>query len=181
VLRQRTVLEERMYWLKRAAEAMKEVVAPPELEDVQSLKQQLHQQAVLAAQLRQSCETSKTLAVLVEPPQTENVQPLSGLIRQLQSVRDGLKQVEQRAGAMTRLVDPPQLFDDAPLRSVVGMMNDLVQRKGKAEQGLLALEQEMADFEAALKARLNDMGCCPTCGGELDAEEFLAGGCSHGT
>ncbi|WP_147819647.1 AAA family ATPase [Salidesulfovibrio onnuriiensis] len=179
LISQRAALEQRMYWLRRGAKAMEGVIPPPELQDVRQLGSILDQQAMLAGQQAQAQGVAGTLQGLAEPPRAEPLQPLAELLRELQSVAEALNRAGERGTVLEPVAAPPELFDDAPLRSAAAAMDDMLRRREQAQQGLQSLEREMDEFEAALKERLERLGCCPTCGGVLDAEAFLAKGGSH--
>lgn len=176
---ERSALEERMYWLRRGAEAMQALAEPPHIHDVQPLKKTLEDQARLERHLRQAGAVADALQGLAAPPQLDNVHSVGELASSLQSVADDVEQARRRAATLGALAEPPGLYDDSALKAAAHTMHELLQRRQQAQLGVLSLEQEMNDFETELKARLQDMGCCPTCGGDLDADDFLAGGCRH--
>lgn len=179
LLQQRAALEKQMERLQEITSVLDAITPPPEMNEIRTLQELLKQQVLLGRHLAVARKSSRALSELSEPPVMADVSSLKTAAHGLQRVAADLDKARERATLMEGLNGPPELFDEVPLRSCSMSLARLGKRSAEARQELERVEQEMEMFRSSLEEQLSRLGRCPTCGGELDSEEFLTRGCTH--
>jgi exonuclease SbcC len=163
--------------LKAGAEFLGGLQAPPDLFPVQKLEADLARQNQLSFAEKNQSVRRKVLEPLVSPPQMEDLSVLSTIISNVNlscSLRD---KILHRSEVLKPLVDPPELQDLKPLMQVMNNLNSLGNAQVDAQKDLSKLEQSETELKQQIEERLAEIGNCPLCGGELDAQKLI--GDSH--
>jgi exonuclease SbcC len=145
------------------------------------------------AELSRRCERLRALAValiraraqvkaclgLASPPELFSVARLDALRVGLTTARTATRQAETRSRQLGAVAAPPALGDPAPLAKLCVALREVADRRATASAELAAKTQALEAMEAAVAERLEAIGACPLCGGQLDARSFLHTGCGR--
>ncbi len=146
---------------------------PPELFPVQHLEGDISRQQQLFAAGR--CQSSKrnVLSPLSLPPELEDVSMLSATISNVIRNRAFLDNISRRAAVVAPLAAPPELFDPSPLMQMLGNISSLKRAEQEVRTRISDLRHAEAELKLRIEQRLSEIGNCPLCGSELEAEKLI--------
>lgn len=125
-------------------------------------------------------ETERDISVgLVAPPVTENTTQLSELITNIITARYRRDRQDRRHNVLQMIVEPPEVQPDKHLVALLADIRDVTQRKGEAESVLNGLENQLQSMKETIARHVEAVGCCPTCGADINTEAFLDRRCRH--
>ncbi|WP_432738444.1 AAA family ATPase [Maridesulfovibrio sp. FT414] len=157
-----------------------ELQTPPELFPVQRLEADMsHRKRLSRAKTLQS-ERASVLASLQSPPELTDISALSGAVSEISRFRFYRSGIGRRADALAPLAAPPELFDALPLIQLQGSINSLCRARMEAQSRLAELESAGEQLQLRIEQRLSEIGNCPLCGGELEADRMIGEG-GHGS
>jgi len=153
--------------------ALAHLAPSPELADAPALKRTASALAQARTALGRARSKVRALAELSPPPQAFPVAALAGLVAERRSLADKAARLAAIQTAHARLGLPPAPQDAAPLADLLARVRTLRDRRDAAAAALAARETRLEALHAAIEARLDEVGMCPLCGGELHPETFL--------
>ena len=159
--------------LKVRSESLGGLQGPPELFPVQHLEAELarHNQLFIAEEKQK--ERRKVLEPLESPPQLEDLSALSATIHNLTRSHALRDNVSDRAAVLAPLAGPPELHDFSGLMQVMNNLSSLRKAQTDAQSRLAELDQSEAELKERIETRLAEIGNCPLCGGDLDAQKLM--------
>lgn len=81
---------------------------------------------------------------------------------------------------MDTLLQPPVVQPPRELEVLLAEMQTLAVNKNKYDAALQDLEKQLESLQSTITERVEAIGQCPTCGGDMNAGDFLDRGCGHG-
>ncbi|NDV24050.1 AAA family ATPase [Desulfovibrio sp. JC022] len=163
--------------LKARSESLDRLEVPPELFPVQQLESDLAQQNQLSFAEKNQSVRRKILEPLASPPDLEDLSVLSATISNLTRSHAFRENISRRVDVLAPLDDPPELHDFSPLMQVMDNLSSLRKAQADAQKNLHELEQSETELKERIEVRLTEIGNCPLCGGDLDAQKMI--GDSH--
>ncbi len=122
---------------------------------------------------------ARALEKLAAPPERPD---LSGLARHLGQTRQTLQKTRaaaRRLDVLAPLAPPPVPADLSAPAALCIEMRRALSRVREKEAALAGLQKRLEAVAAEAAARIEALGACPLCGGEMDAAKFLAGDHVH--
>ncbi|MGL1863564.1 MAG: AAA family ATPase [Pseudodesulfovibrio sp.] len=116
---------------------------------------------------------------IAEPPKAENLAQLSDIMSKILIVRSRFGREARRDVVLQSIVEPPEVQPDVHLASLLVGLRGLEQEKEARKASLSVLEMELQLMKDTINKRLEDLGCCPTCGGDVESAAFLDRRCRH--
>ncbi|TIH14729.1 DNA repair ATPase [Marinifilum sp. JC120] len=163
--------------LKSRSEYLAELQIAPELFPVHLLDDILARQNQLTFAEKQQSARSNVLEQLISPPDLEDVSALSTTLHNVTRNHVFRDNISRRVDVLVSLNDPPELYDLSPLMQVMNNLSSMRKAQADAQKNLRELEQSEAELKQNIEARLAEIGNCPLCGGDLDAQKLI--GDSH--
>jgi len=169
---------QKVHNLARRAGRLGALAPPPRLSQASTLAAAIASMDQTRAKTAKAQATLERLTGLVRPPVIGDAASALGVIHGLERARSLKGRAKTRLAALQKLAAPPQCADPAPLARLVADMETLRARIAKGRIYLADRNDAVASLEAAITARLADVGECPLCGAGLDPGRFLkkAGG-----
>ncbi|MEZ7197106.1 AAA family ATPase [Pseudodesulfovibrio karagichevae] len=164
----------------RTAGALAGLDGPPETADTAPLRHLLRDLALTGATLHRASIHQAALAGLAVPPAPENTARLARLVDELYVLRARNKRLASLESVLGKIAEPPA---PAPLGGLGGMVTELTGLTDKISERqaeLGGLEADLLSVVVAMDERIQAIGCCPVCGGDLTTDSFLDHGCRHG-
>lgn len=162
--------------LKVRSESLGGLQAPPELFPGQQLETHLARQNQLSLAEENQAARRKLLEPLAAPPQLEDVSALSATISNVSRNHVSREKILGRAAVLDPLNEPPELHDLSPLMHVMNNLDAMRKTQADAQVRLTGLEQSEAELNQRIETRLAEIGNCPLCGGDLDAQKLIGEG-----
>ena len=159
--------------LKKRSLSLDEIKSPPELFPVQRLEAESARQMQLSRAAANQSVRSNVLKALISPPELEDVSSLSTTISNIVRNLNYRAGIAGRSKRLSPLTDPPDLFDSSQLIQTVNTISSLKQSKKEMQRRIADLEQSGSDLKKRIERRLTEIGSCPLCGGELEAEKLI--------
>ncbi len=154
-------------------EASDPLVPPPNLPDSQGLSQLIGKNIAL----RKDCEVveAKTgiLDTLPDPPEIFDLQPLKRLIGTLSGACSNRVTAEVAGACLGVLPEPPVISDTSGLVARIDHLASAHQSCGRLEKAIDKIRTEQDAAKAALAGCIEATGVCPTCGQDLNPEDFI--------
>ncbi|NDV26158.1 AAA family ATPase [Desulfovibrio sp. JC010] len=163
--------------LKSRAESLNGLQTPPELFPTQRMEADLARHNQLSFAEKKQSAYCKVLESLESTPQLEDVAALSATISNLERNYVLQGSISRRAAILGPLAEPPELHDFSLLMQVMNNLSALRKTESEARANLTQLEQDEAELNERIEKRLAEIGNCPLCGGDLDAQKMI--GDSH--
>jgi exonuclease SbcC len=164
---------------ERTAGALAGLDVPPETADTVPLRHLLRDLALTGATLHRASIHQAALAGLAAPPDREDTARLAGIVDELYVLRARDKRLARLEAALQTVAEPPA---PAPLDSLNGMvveLSGLTYKISERQAELDGLETDLRSVVVAMEERIQAIGCCPVCGGDLTTDSFLDHGCRH--
>jgi len=155
--------------------------APPKLAQTSNLAATLAAMDKTHGQAEAAGAMLNGLARLAPPPTLRDGARLLGVLGRVEAARVRKEGAKKRLAALEKLSSPPALTDIAPLAGLIADMETLKARLARGRAYLAQRGAALETIEAAIAARLAEVGECPLCGGALDAASFLKKAGGHGT
>ncbi|WP_419781496.1 AAA family ATPase [Maridesulfovibrio sp.] len=159
--------------LKLRSDSLSGLEIAPELFPVQRLEADLARQNQLSFAEGQQSARRKALEQLTSPPQIEDLSALSTTLSNVDRgcvLRDNIL---HRAEVLTSLVEPPELHDFSPLMQVMNSLSSMRKAQADAQDRLSELEKSEVELKQQIENRLAEIGNCPLCGSDLDAQKMI--------
>jgi exonuclease SbcC len=163
----------------RTAGALAGLATPPDTADTAPLRHVLRDLAVTGATLHRASVHQAALAGLAVPPDREDTARLAGIVDELYVLRARAGRLARLEAVLGKIAEPPA---PAPLDGLGGTVAELIGLTGKISERqteLNDLETDLRSVVVAMEERIQALGCCPVCGGELTTGSFLVHGCRH--
>jgi exonuclease SbcC len=152
---------------------------PPEFVETKPLEQLIDGIKETQLDFNQTEELEKALSQLNEPPTIEPIEPIRETIVELRQSNSLHEQLRRSQDRLQNLCEPPVNDEDIVkleqlLIEAKGVQSDLNQAQElatKTDTTLQSIQEEISVWAKANPA-------CPTCGGEVDAEQILLGAAS---
>ncbi|BCS88922.1 AAA family ATPase [Pseudodesulfovibrio sediminis] len=152
---------------------------PPEVEDTRSLAQVAEQLCSGGAALERAVAKKATLHTLKDFPEPDQTEPLAGCIDAMITLSYRRNRLARYDDALQAMEPPPSIEPGDGLLALVAELEELENRRIGRQKALDDLEIQLQSVVEAMDARVTELGCCPTCGGDLTTESFIDQGCRH--
>lgn len=162
-----------------ASEALSHLAEVPVVADTRALATVCGQLQRLESTLRKGVARQAVSAALAEPPAVENTSQLSKIMDEMITVTYRGRREARRDRVLQSLAEPPEVQPDLHLETVLADLHRVEKRKHGAEERLAGLESRLETLKNDIARRVDAIGCCPTCGADLNTEAFLDRRCSH--
>ena len=147
------------------------------IEDLQT-QEEIYERASIAG---------KSLADLIAPPQLRETEPLQKLIEKLNAAdeRTRLDQIESRV--LENCTPPPELADALQVEQICQQWEEILAQFNHLQKAYQECESEYESVRAELVNWAEENPICPTCGADLEPEQFIQNaemglrGHAHGT
>ncbi len=149
---------------------LKTVQSPPVLFDAQSLHKTRQRLLTLKAEHNAAIRKAKAAAGLVSPPALTEIHRLQNIIEVIRTKAHESKGLQKKDTVLATLAVVPQLHDISALASFVPTLKKSHQQVETARERVHVSRNALAQCRAKIEARLAEIGRCPLCGGDLDAE-----------
>ncbi|MBI9080915.1 MAG: AAA family ATPase [Pseudodesulfovibrio sp.] len=156
-----------------------QLLSLPEVFDTARLSSLCEQSAHAETTLRKAEIQGVALGKLAAPKPLVPTASLSGLIDQMLAVRYRRNRFARWECVLEDVAEPPVLVSESGLVRQLADMRGLIVRKGEAQAALSDLEVHLRMVEDQITECVGKLGCCPTCGADLDAEAFIDQGGRH--
>ncbi|OIQ49765.1 DNA replication and repair protein RecF [Pseudodesulfovibrio hydrargyri] len=163
----------------RTAGTLAGLATPPDTADTAPLRHLLRDLALTGATLHRASIHQAAMAGLAVPPAPENTSRLAGLVDELYVLRARNKRLARLEAVLGKIAEPPV---PAPLDGLGGMVAELaglINKISERQAELNGLETDLRSVVVAMDERIQAIGCCPVCGGDLTTDSFLDHGCRH--
>ncbi|CCO22965.1 AAA family ATPase [Maridesulfovibrio hydrothermalis] len=159
--------------LKSRAASLEGLKPQPELYPVQRLEADIARQKQLSAADLFQDNRLNLLSPLCSPPELEDVATLSATISNVSRNRFLRDNISKRATLLAPLASPPELFEDSQLMQVVNNISSLKLSQDEMRKRLADLDLASERLKKRIGQRLAEIGNCPLCGGDLEADKLL--------
>ncbi len=159
--------------LNKRAQSLEGIKNPPELFPVQHLDADISRQKQLSAAGRIQATRRNVLEPLCSPPDLTDVSALSAMVSNVSRNHHFRENIATRADILTPLAIPPELFDGSQLMQTVTNISSLKQSQAQMQNRLIELDESGRQLKERIERRLEEIGNCPLCGGELEAEKLI--------
>lgn len=166
---------------EKAAGALAPLSAAPEIDDTRSLADFIGKIGQTDAFLRKIVVQNAVLSEISEPPEHIQTRELSEFIDEFIAAHYRMQRMSRWDAVLRNLAEPTLVESTGELLAVVSDMTSLKARIGEVNGALSGLENELRTIEESMAERIEELGCCPTCGNELTAHSFLDHGCRNGS
>jgi len=168
--------------LSKAAEnsdALKELRQSEPLEDTATLAMLMQKLDSANRSLRKAEVQTRLFAELSEFPAPERTENMAAFIDEFISIQYRSSRLSRWEDVLQKVVEPPQVKSTEALGGTLSIMHDLASRIESANAGLSELENSLKTLEETVEERIKELGCCPTCGGDMTTATFIDHGCRH--
>lgn len=159
--------------LKGRSELLHELKDAPDLFPVQQLEGDISRQSRLFSAQKMFSSRGRALGHLASPPEIYDTSALSAIISNLERNRAFQSNIGRRSRVLKSLGHPPELFDEIPLIQLLGNISALNRALEESRKRIAELEQAEEQLKQGIEKRLAEIGSCPLCGGELEAEKMI--------
>jgi len=153
--------------------ALAPVAPPPIIFDTGRMATLCGQLQRVGQVLETAQQKGQVAAGITAPPEPENTTHLSGLIQEMVATRRRHDRMARWGNALQDVAEPPDVVSDVRLGSFLGDMARLSAAMQDAQLRLNGLETELQSLKEGIESRVREIGRCPTCGGNFNADEFL--------
>ncbi len=167
-------------WIKKALgkarktdAALAPVAPPPIIFDTGRMATLCGQLQRVGQVLETAQQKGRVTAGIAAPPELQNTTHLSGLIQEMIVSKQRHDRMARWGNALQDVAEPPDVVSDVRLGSFLGDMARLSAAMQDAQLRLNGLENELQSLKDSIEARVREIGRCPTCGGNFNADEFL--------
>lgn len=164
---------------QRVSQSLVQLAPLPHTHDTITLARLCDQLQSAENRLQKAQGQTQTLAPLSALPATENTAHLADLTDQIIALRYRQQRLATWDNVLQTVAEPPTTQSDDHLVRLLADMGDLEARKNASGQTLTALETDLQTVKENIKKRIDELGCCPTCGADLNTEAFIDRGCRH--
>jgi exonuclease SbcC len=161
------------------AETLVLLAEPPTPTDTAGIRAVMDELIRTGAELEAARTTSSALADLAPPPPVEELSALSKMVEELTSYSSQMQILNEYATTASALREPPQPEDESALAGLLTELGEVRKGMEREEKALEATRRDLMGHATYLRERLEAIGRCPTCGGELESGEFLGGEHAH--
>ena len=158
---------------------LKDLAAPPELEDTDAIETIMASIDTVGRQCAALERTAALLKGLVAAPELGDVETLQEMVDDLARVKGECAFHAASAGAVQDLQDVVELDDGEALSDMIDAMEREREVERAAKSSVAVLEKGLALAARDVEDWVRDHGICPTCGAELDAGRLLSGDHAH--
>lgn len=159
--------------------ALADLRQPEALADAASIARTAAALRRTRAALAAAGRKARALETLAAPPERTN---LADMARHLDTSRRTARKaatVSRRLDVLAELAPPPVPADLSAPAALRLDLRRALKRVHDKEADLAGLKKRLDAVAAEAQARIEALGACPLCGGDMDAEKFLAGGHVH--
>jgi len=133
----------------------------------------------LAKDLRTARAGCAAMDGLSAPPVPAETSGLAELTEALITSIYRARREQRRTEVLQSVVEPPSVTECGALESLLGEIGSLDLDRQRAQERFDALEKQLETLKDDIAYRVGEVGCCPTCGADINAEAFLDRGGRH--
>ncbi len=165
---------------RRLDAALFPLKTPPDIFDAGKLKGLLGRVVATAKGQEEAKARLKLLEPLKALPELFPAKELLAHVARRNILEKKKKSLVQLNNALSGLHETPTISNLDSLKKTIQDARDLKSAGFRLGELLEGLRTEMDEFQDRYRARLKEIGSCPLCGAELDADGFMERGCGHG-
>jgi len=155
------------------------LAAVPDVFDTSSLAGLCSQISSADNSLRKAEVRRTVLTELAKLPTPDNTSQLSDLIDQMIALRYRQSRFDRWDVALQNVAEPPVITSEQGMVRLLADIRGLASRQGEAQTALIDLEKQLQSVKDDLAGCIDKLGCCPTCGADINTEAFIDRGCQH--
>jgi exonuclease SbcC len=155
------------------SEALSRLAAPHEHFDAAALATRLNALRTVAARECRAAALVRALTGLAPPPAARDTQALASVASRLAKLRRANRELTARQDLLSRIAPLPEPKPVAALASLAAALRTLAGKIDTATTQTAEAAANLDGLSLTITKRLRDIGACPLCGGQLDAEHFL--------
>lgn len=163
-----------LYYIESLSDSLTLLFNPPKIEDTSPLQLMIDHLERVSMQVFVSNAKEEILQRCQKPPEISDLRDLESVLSKYEAVSARIKAVETHNTCLSKLLPPPEVIDVADLEDIVKKVTTAKNECGELEVELKGIKDEFAIAEQELREIIKQVGICPTCGKELDPEEFIA-------
>ncbi|WP_319469725.1 AAA family ATPase [uncultured Pseudodesulfovibrio sp.] len=173
IVRQVSWIEKALGKARKTDATLVPAAPPPVIFDTGRMATICGQLQYLGQVLETAQHKGRATAGIAAPPELENTTHLSGLIQEMSVARQRYDRMARWDDALQDVAEPPEVVSDVRLGAFLGDMVRLSAAMQDAQHRLNGLENELQSLKDSIEERVREIGRCPTCGGNFNADEFL--------
>lgn len=159
--------------LRGRSDLLYELKDAPDLFPVQQLEGDISRQSRLFSAQKMFSSRGRALGHLASPPEIYDTSALSAIISNLDRNRAFQSNIGRRSNILKPLSHPPELFDEIPMIQLLGNISALSTAREENRKRIAELKQAEKQLKLRIEKRLAEIGNCPLCGGDLEAEKMI--------
>ena len=161
------------------AHALAPLTSPPIVHDTAGLATTCRHLQQLDRSLQLARSRAQAVGQLHDPPALVETGRVAAMRDEVLASLYRLRREENRVNVLKSIVDPPQLQPLVGLEALLGEVHAMAGEKQQGEAALAQLENGLETLKKEIATRVEAMGCCPTCGADINTEAFLDRRCRH--
>ncbi|BDQ37852.1 hypothetical protein SYK_22120 [Pseudodesulfovibrio nedwellii] len=172
-------VKSRLSYASGNTEALNGLQQPDPLENTGALAVLMQKLDSADRSLRKAEVQTTVFANLEIFPSPESTDDMTAFIDEFISVQYRRSRLSRWENILRKVVEPPSVESTEGLDGTLSAMDDLSARLESANVGLSKLENSLKKLEETVEERIKQLGCCPTCGGDMTTATFIDQGCRH--
>lgn len=172
-------MNRKLFTAKKTRASLAELLPVPHIHDTTSLADICDQLQSAQKHLWKAETLTAALGNLLPLPATEKTTQLANITDQIIALSYRKKRLDRWHTVLQNIAEPPTIHSDDRLARLVADIRHLETQKGMTKDALTSLEKELEMVKDSLRTALDTLGCCPTCGADLNTEAFIDRGCRH--
>lgn len=165
--------------VRAKCEALADLRPPETLADAAAIARTAVALRRTRAALDAAGEKARALSSLGAPPARSDLSELARHLGQTRLAIQKKRAAARRLDVLAPLAPPPVPADLSAPDALCREMRRTLARVREKEAALGDVKKRLEAVAAAAQARIEALGACPLCGGDMDAEKFLSGGHIH--
>jgi len=145
----------------------------PEIQPTEGLKDLIEQIQRQVINLERLHHQQEAMVPLSSPPVLQDEDQLESLTERLANASNGLERHKRTCERLNTLTPVPQVIDASPLADLIVQIEAQSRRLEKCKQSVDTIETEFRQAQEELKQWAQEHRICPTCGGQIDAEQLV--------
>lgn len=164
---------------EKSSESLGPLLPVPPVENAAAIAQLCIDLRATENTLQKANDCRASLESLAPAPSIENTTHLSDTIDQIIAVNCRKERIARWNDVLQNIAEPPVVESDAALARMVADIQAMEGHKERVQSNVSVLEKELQTVMERINQCIDKLGCCPTCGADLNTEAFIDHGCRH--
>ena len=168
---------------KKRAAVLLRLPQPPKMADTKKLEDVISRIDPLSRTIKNNRQIISQLNRCQPPPEIQSLDALKAIISRLEIAENDIHSKTLKLGVLESLSPPPEAADTGRLGVLIRSMQDYINRRDRLAKEKNQLERKTAQAEAELRQWIDHTGICPTCGQQINPDQFMGhafnGGQTH--